>query len=665
MTFWGIATVALIGAASGFGLYCFACAFHVWRKRNSPVADGARPLGAAGRLGRVASMVLLLGGVVCAATASIASLIFVPEGLLHGKDLLTVRTPKDLHVQWTVADAAVKPGDLLARFHSPEKEARVEVLRLTIEELQTERAVVERRPLEPDREITRRLLDLGNERRHIESRLNQLEIECDEIQRGLACERLTATDQIRQLETEYAQLTRELTQAQKGLEFDRAQAVRSDELMRRGAGTPRDREQWLRDVKIGVEEVCKLQEQAENVRTQKTDLAEGLAELLSTMQSQATGLRRQIAVLGKQLDEVGGAEAAVQERLKSDLARAAELRSRELQQIDARVRETEKELGGVEQSLREVAAVGGFVVYRAPSPQTVGEGEPLLVVGPHQGLRLQMRLPKWQRKSLQQAAALKLELVSQMDRDAEVERHFVERRFVGRLVQWRGLPNDPSYGLAELSCEPPAEAVRYLSSGNEILVKMHWWPTPLASPLFLGGVLSALLGFAGWTLSSFRRAETASKPHGSAAGPTQQPDRQASWATEYGSEGAVLHLLGVQLREGILRHSVDRHLLAALEWALDRHRARAIRLIATGLAEDDQLGDPLRRFVSGNGSANGSGRHQGLAHEDRRRLIRIVRTVAPRLLAAGSPRPDEAPDDRAGTATVPRNVTTATTPAPR
>ena len=626
-----VALTVLIGTVVGFGSYCFTCALHVWRKRNGQAAEDRASTSTAKRLGRAGSLLLLLGGIACVVAAATALLVSRPKGLLHGKDLATIWTPDDLQVDWTTESASIEPGDVLARFRSPESEARVKILRSTLEGHRAARAALQKKPLEPDREITRRLVDLGSERRHLESRLTQLQVEHGVMQRDLFREQLTRQNDVDRLHVELVELQRQVAQARLGLEYEQKQALRSDELLRRGVEPDSDHEEHTRKVAVGTEEFHKLNERIDNVQKQQANLQQGLDRLKQTREGQSTQFGGQIAALTDQLGDVNADERVFEKRLEQDLARAAALRKHELELLDAEIRKTEQELAGLEATLQQTAQLAGHVVYRAPSPQAAGRGDPLLVLGPHESLRLRMRLPRWQRKSLEKDSAVRLELVSQMDGDANVERHFVERWFSGKLVQWRELPRDPSCGLAELSCEPPAEAVRYLASGHEIQVKMHWWPSPLGSPVFLAGIALSVVGAVGWTLTASRRrsassAQTTSRP--AASPPHGQP---SDVATEYGAEGAMLHLLGLQFREAIVRHSVDRELLSALEWALDRHRARAVRLIGAEL-DGPALADPLNQFVDHDPEVDGNGRNGSLSSADLRRLLRIVRTVAPEAI---------------------------------
>lgn len=91
-----VLAIAMVGAASGFGLYCLSCALHVWRSRNKhrgrPGQQGHR----ATRWVRAIAAISFFGGMVCMALTAALELALSHEGLLHGEGLFTVRPPKDL-----------------------------------------------------------------------------------------------------------------------------------------------------------------------------------------------------------------------------------------------------------------------------------------------------------------------------------------------------------------------------------------------------------------------------------------------------------------------------------------------------------------------------------------------------------------------------------------
>jgi hypothetical protein len=195
------------------------------------------------------------------------------------------------------------------------------------------------------------------------------------------------------------------------------------------------------------------------------------------------------------------------------------------------------------------------------------------------------------------------------------------------LANWRELPLDHRQGLAELVCHPPPEAIQHLAAGKEIRVVIHAPPWPYDSPLFRGGWLLALLGVAGSVVALGPWKTRSAKVTGDEDG-----DSAARTGTRESDE-AVLKLLGTRLRESIEDGEVDGNLLTACEWALDRHRARAIRLLAGGL-DQTELSHPLRLLTERTRSSSPSTSNGVLTPHDLRRLFNIVGAVCHEELLA-------------------------------
>ncbi len=621
-----VLAVAMVGAASGFGLYCLSCALHVWRSRHRNPGDlglqAHRPI----RWMRAIATVSFFGGIGCMVLTAAVELTLSNEGLLHGEGLFTVRPPKDLFVEWTTPKRSVEAGEVIARFGSPERYAEIGVVRLELDELRAKRAVLDRRPLEPDAEITRRLLETASDRRHLQATFDELDVEQRTVQRELSRERLAREHEINGLSVTVARLQRELDQSCSTLDFNEKQLNRSGQLLLTQATSQAAHEQWTRDLKLAGDEVNKLREQVANTAAQKAKLDQGLAEFTRVMEAQCASFGEQIGSLTTRLKRVASEEQALTERLEEDLARAAELRQRELQQIDVQLSQTEGKLAGLVGTLQEVAPFSGQFVYRAPSPRTAKEEEPLLVLGRQEGLRLRLRVPVWHKASMERATTVALELASPKNNIGKSKRHFVERRFTGRLFGWRKLPDDPWYGLAELACTPPPEAVWYLADGGEVLVSPRWWVWLIRNPGFGLGAILAALGVAGWYMTAAARRPARADRQGVVA--EIETKAEGCLLGEYGAEGAMLHLLGTQLRDAIVRRQIDRHLIAAAEWALDRHRARAIRLISAGLHEDEGIFSDLRQLVEENRFAQLHGTNGVPPRGDLRRLLQVVQAIA-------------------------------------
>jgi len=250
-----------------------------------------------------------------------------------------------------------------------------------------------------------------------------------------------------------------------------------------------------------------------------------------------------------------------------------------------------------------------------------------LVLAPEEGLRLRLRLPIWQRSSIHKAGFLPLEMVPLSNEDGEPARHFVEKRFTGRFRRWHALPNDSWYGVAELVCLPPAEAVEELASGREVLVKLRWWVPFLHHPLFLACVVLCAVGGIGMLVTGVLRQCSAVVETENDALPDHELGSDAI-LTEYGAEGSMLRLLGCQLRETIHDGHIDHHVLSAAEWALDRHRARAIRLMQNGLGNSETLEEPLRDLVSRSRMSWRQGTNGVPRPGELRRLLRLIEAIA-------------------------------------
>ncbi|MFH1922330.1 MAG: hypothetical protein ABIP48_20905, partial [Planctomycetota bacterium] len=259
----------------------------------------------------------------------------------------------------------------------------------------------------------------------------------------------------------------------------------------------------------------------------------------------------------------------------------------------------------------------------------VRANDPLLVLAPPDGLRFGVRLPRWAKQPLEEAGTVHLQLLEDLHGDEE--RRFVECRFSGHLAAWKELPDLPGFGVAELACEPPTEAVRLLTSGEQIAAQLVWRPPLHTVPVFALSALLAGISAAAWVLTGwFVRAEkTESSPPLFQRDAVERAVPDAS--TEFGAEGTMLRMLGSRLRESIERGQLDANLVAAAEWALDRHHARAVRLLALGLGNGRELCDHLERLVEKCVDAHRSNGSQSQRHsvETFSRLMRVLRVISP------------------------------------
>jgi len=302
------------------------------------------------------------------------------------------------------------------------------------------------------------------------------------------------------------------------------------------------------------------------------------------------------------------------------------------------------------------------------------------------GFRFRLRMSESEAAHLSEAGTVRLGLVAPV----------LQRRFPGRFLQCRPLSEEPGYVLAELACMPPAETIRDLAAQTwhshdwaltpTVRVRLLWQPPIYASPLFFAavGLLTVgLIGFCSAGLRKYKRtgpAETLMSESGTPAKPRhpasrfsrrrspvegrlgiETEERAASEAAsaartgipadliaplpatgligaagdvDSGAVGRNLQLLGQRLRESIVRQEIEPALVRALEWAIDRHHARAIRCLAAGLDHDSELPARLAKLqeaAQALSPPDSPGQNPG-PEKLAQRVIQIVRTVAPELL---------------------------------
>lgn len=618
--------VALLGGSVGLGAYCYTCAAHVWRRRNAPNRAARTPGRLLSTIRRGAGAVMVAG--LLAMAVSIGWLVAVGhDGLLEGEGLFTVRQPAGLEVVQLASHSHVEPGAVLARFHSPEAEAQIGVLTLRRESLAAESEALQHQVLSIDPEIAQELTDSNALERTLRMNLSDLVLEKERLDRDSLREQLARREDIKRRELEIRKLAAEAEQAQSALQLCREEHDRSETLRERKVTTEQQHSEKEAELEAALIEVRKIEEQLEQTREQKAELEQGLERFRQLGDRQSRNLQTSIAAAQDRLGQVAVTQGELQDRRDADLRRAARHRDECLKKIAVETAQTERQLAAEQAKLERRAPFAGQIAYRAAAPGNVGTDEPLLVLAPPAGLRLIVRLPNWMKPALEDAAGIACNLLEDLER--EEQRRFVESRFAARLHGWTELAAHPGYGLAEFTCDAPAEAVRLLARGEQIAVRLVWRPPLQAMPAFMMSLAIASVAAMVWVAT---HAQTTSKPTPSS--PARSVNGNVATrrvSIEYGEEGELIRLLGTQLREMTLRGELDANIIAAAEWALMRHRHRAVRLLAAGLGDGAALCDRLESLVnsiaedepSAQGNSNGR-RATALC-----RLVAVLRAAAP------------------------------------
>lgn len=636
----------LIGGIAGFAAYCGSYAFHVWRARNA--SSGARN-GAPSRLGW--PVALITGGAFLCLLAYAALHATDRNGLLAADGVYTLRVPEKLEVLELPAGDNVNAGDVIARFHSPEREAQLAALTLKQEVLAAEQRIAQREPLPLDTELVRRHQDLVTERRHLEASRDQLLPARDVVDRERQREGAAKRERLKTLGGDIDRLQNELEQASARQELARAQMARVSKMAVNNAATSDELAVKQAELKVLDKEVVKLTSQLAHARAQKEQVQQDLATLENMTATQAVVLDKDIERLRKRLAGLPAEEKPLKEQLSQELAAAEARRQARLEQLDVELKQCRAEIAGLQGLLTVAAPFPGRVAFREPAPKNASEDAPILVLAPPDAFRLRLRLPASEVPSLRRAGSVVLEL----------ENPGVERRFEGRLLTARPLAHDRGHVVAELACVPPPDAARDLGAMKSVPVRLRWRPPLYTAPLFWIGAALAAAGALAAVPALVRRPRAAAQPRPAAAPPQdaaavavpllpetgfaqpvalaaaaaaaaaaapaprawEAPDGAVAHSLETGAVAPMLRLLGIQLREALIRGSVDLSVLASVEWSLDRHHVRAVKALAHALGDDE---DVVRPIASINVAAIAS------PGESLERLLRVLRVIGgPRL----------------------------------
>lgn len=653
-----ILKTALFSGILGFAFFCASYAFHVWRSRNAAAMQAGRGWLDRLRIAFIAAAVLGSVGLLAAAIWREAR---PREGILAGDGLFTVRAEAGLRLEHVTDSSTVQTGDVLARFRSPERQAEIAELTLKRQILETQKAVIAKQPLSPDAELVRRIQKADDDYRQLSASLLYLIPEHAVVLREKLRDELDRRERINSLNTELDESRRELVQARAQLDKARRYLKRSEQLSSQNAAAPLELDDNATEVSVLETEVQKLESRIEDLQNEIKHIEAGLPRFAACTGKQSDMIDANMAQVRTEIDKTRTERDELSNQLAEDLQRAAELRNRQLDQLDLEIRQCQARLDSIEDVLVIKAPFSGTVAYADPAPRMALPLAPVVVLAQEEGFRFQLRLPEAEAAPLSQAGTVPLSLVDPV----------LHRRFPGRLLMWEPMPLEPGYVLADLACVPPAETIRDLASrdqsyrswapGRELRVRLMWRPPLHTSPLFWPAVAGIAVGVGGWisvsVLAANRRPRADQDLSGAATNVGHSKSRRSfpSWVCrgddslatsqpafdalqiESGANGRNIELLGRRLREAIRRQQLEPELLQAVEWTLDRHHARAVRHLKVGMAADEQLPLQVSRLLKQLAYSSGAG-GAGEASNGTltsQRLARIIRAISPGLLRAG------------------------------
>ena len=617
----------LLAGLVGFAAFSISFTLHVWQRRHMSSATVAT--GPVAVLRRWAVRVAILGFLLIAALLAMREL--TPRtGVLMGEELFTVRTRADQDLQTLSRQERVDEGEIIAQFEAPADEARRRVLLLEREALEAERRAIQDRPTELASDLVRRRTEADTDGRHLASLLGQLIPARDQIRREASQTRAQREIRLQQLSTELSRLRGELAEIEPQLTLHREKQMRLEELVANDVATMFELNEAINQTQAAKAKVVKLRNQAESVEDERRRVDADLAMTAQLASEQDQKLTQQIDRLHSSLEAATQFERTAAAKLADDTKRAERLRQHELEKVEAKTRQVNAELDGLQSEKTVTAPFSGRVVYRAAAPRTAFNDAPLLVLAPEDGLRMLVRLPLREIEELAETQEVPIAL----------EKPVVRWRFTGRLVKEHVLPDEPGYAIAELSCDLPARTVGELVADNDrrIDARLLWRPPLTSIPMFYLAVVMVGVGVSGWVVSLVwqkdqRQRIRAKEPNDGqeklqpvAPAASMIPTIPAAFS---GAPDTTLRMVAQRLREELSQNEPDADILSAVEWALDRHHGRAVRMLREVLEKEPEACDMLRLHLA---ESNGFGHEDSDSRSEhglsvRQRLDRIARAV--------------------------------------
>jgi hypothetical protein len=623
-----LSQVVFASLALTLGVYGIALAAHLRSARHRAVRsrifeffnDGCR---------RCSYWLIALGTLILVAGLA-WQFIDRREGLLESERLYTYRMPPQLEVNELIASEQVAEGDVIAKFRSPRQEAEVAALKLKVESLEAERAIVKYEPVVADARLVQQLNDVDTEHRHLRAAIDQSMIEFREVQRVLVRDIQAKKEQIVSLAGTLDELPLKRACALAELNYHTTQLQRIKALLDDQIVSMEEHDETAKQVALFSKETERLDVQADSSRQKKTQAEEHVRELENLLKSQVSAFEEEAKSLRAQLVSATARRNQLQDGLRQDLARGEERRQSRLEQIRLELDQHRNRIDGLEETLAVKSPVSGQVVYRHPSPGTVYENDPLVIVAPPDAFRFRVRVPVTQASSLVKTKRVPLELTYEVrpEDDARLPPPHLVSRFPATPLTATRLEHDPTMALVELSCEPPFAAARDLAFGEVVTAELVWFPPLVTQPLFLFGMIPlALSGTVAFVAGRRRKANRDLAPT------IHDPPAANAALRAADLEDDTVRLLGKQLALMIEDEALDPSLLATCQWALDRHGRPAARLLREGMRQCAPLREALeqvqRRF-EGNGDLD----RDELLQKGRLidQLIALVEVIAPEEL---------------------------------
>jgi hypothetical protein len=636
----------LLSGLVGFGVFCASYGYHVWRCRDAGLkrVDARFPM-----VRRVAIAAIVIGSVLMGIAALIRDVVR-PEGTLVSERTLTVRAPKAARVEYLTERDEIRPGDTVARFRIPEIIGEREQAQYQQQEYEAERAKTSLEPLDLDSDLVRRHQNAIQKQSQLRASRDQVLPARELAARQHIQDRIERLDRLAQIQVDLGVVQGSLEEARRKHAYSTRELARIRQAGRSKAVTESEEDEHRKNVSVLDAEIAKWKRQIEYLQAQQAQLKSSLSALDDFGRRQLALYDRELEQLEVATDELSRGEPEWSEQLALDRQRAERSRQRDLARLEMKVKQSQAKSAAAEARQAVCATIAGKIYFRESAPESAQEDEPLLVVGGPNAFRIRLRLDRRQAAALEHAGTLLVDRVSDPS----------EPKFAARFYRSSHLALEPGYAIVELACEPPPRTVQHVARGLDVQARLLWRAPLWTIPPFLWGSSVACAGGLALLVIAFAKHRSRETVHRAgrravarvATTPSTEDDAGEpvvdrnghhgnghadnghSHVLEYGSVGPILDSLAVRLRQMIARRELDPAVLGAVEWSLDRHHARCVKVLAEAFPSDAETTDmlaALRGDVGERGLYPSCELPHDRFHDSYLRLVRILRVVNPAL----------------------------------
>jgi hypothetical protein len=629
----------LLSGLLGLVVFCGSYAWNVWLRRNaSDYASRSRQ----SKLRLASAIAIGVGLLFICATLAIRE-VSPPVGRVIAERLFTVRAREEHQVVSMTNAARVAKGTIVARFHSPPLAAESNEFAALVAETNAERAKTDALALDLDQELIRRHQNAISRQQQLRASRDQLLPAREAVALQKVQGELERLERIAHLEDERQSVAGDSKIAQARRTLAKEDLRRMEQVSRHNAVTTSQLEEARTRLIAIEEEIRKLESRHSALSKEVTTIEQSRSELAAECDRQLDRYGEELKRIESGLADAGTDEARLETLLMRDRKRAEKAKAFDLKRLTAKVEQSEAKRLGAVKTMEIEAPFAGNVLYRERSPNTTEPQDALLVIGRDDGLVLQLRMPTVQAASLKSAGEVGSELIGPTPNPY----------FVATYLRHSLLEHRPSNSIVELSCQLPHDAVCDVVHGRAVESRLLWRPPIWTFGPFNVGAAFVLLGGVGWLVASRLPQNTTdqaplngkathkfgmSSREGSAHIPSTNGKPQSSQPIgpreiTYGELAASLRMLGDRLRSSLIHGDIDAHLISAIEWALDRHHARAIEHLSNALGADEELASSVAELFDADFDTDDRRMRFGECEPILLpRLARILRAISPTLL---------------------------------